>query len=266
MAKGEARSLHNALVQPPKDVDPPDGYAECLKCGNWFDPMTDYEGKPKPPRRKTQKRKYCSINCRKKFTTKSLAGRPKDPDHIKIAKALARGRLEDMVREVMSDEIRKAVGQVVRDKVLGAAEAMTEALPKAVAGLAVDVEDENVFIRQRAQALLFKYTMPFLREEGQKQDLGQITVIHNVPREEPTVMPDTQFGRAVAENIPIEEHRREAWEADYVGCHRCKELKHPSLVTKGLCNLCAVKSRVEGGDVGHYMDPVAFVETDKTIL
>ena len=157
------------------------------------------------------------------------------------AKALAFKGLQDEVREVLRDEIRKDIQQFVRDNVQGAAEAMTLLLPKAIAGLAVDLEDPDPVFRQRATNLVLKYTMD-LGDKGEDGDDARIiNIIHGIP------VPETTLGDRVAETIDVavsEVVDTEGWER----CKRCGEEKHPDAgnhYKDGFtCRACIVKQKL----------------------
>lgn len=209
-------------------------YGECLQCGALF--KEEEGGRP---------RKYCTVKCRKAFNRhiKSKSDQP----HIKAAKALARSKLDDEVREVMREEVRASITQLVRDKVLGAAEVMVEALPTAMAQVIEDMHDPDVFTRQRAYALILRYAMPLMDEKGNDKDLGRITVVHQIP------MPDTPLGEAVIDQLEVAAEEREDWRKEYKQCPSCKEMKHPDTFRGSVCTLCNVRDQVESGTV----DPTA---------
>lgn len=210
------------------------------------------------PENSDPRRRYCSDRCRVAFSRhmksieplKGKGGRH-TPEHIAKARQLAFGNLEDEVREVMRDEIRKTVTQAVKDNVLGAAEVMTHLLPSVLAGLADDVKSEDWMVRSRAQAIILKYAMPFGEEKAEKDDLRIVNVIHNVP------IPDSNLGRAIeGELVAIE--GRETFENDWPECHYCNEVKHPDTggwqsggdgdqAERWVCKSCEVRKAIKRG-------------------
>lgn len=183
---------------------------------------------------------------------KGGTGGPRLPEHIVKARQLAFGNLEDEVREVMRDEIRKTVTQAVKDNVLGAAEVMTHLLPSVLAGLAQDVQSEDWMVRSRAQAIVLKYAMPFGEEKVEKDDLRIINVIHNVP------IPDSPLGEVVEGELLALPDGVERFEADWPACAICHERKHPDTgawqsngtngTEKWVCRACEVRKSIKRGN------------------
>jgi hypothetical protein len=220
------------------------------------------------PANSDPRRKYCSDRCRVAFSRhmksieplKGKGGPVAVPEHIQKARALAFGNMEDEVREVMREEIRKTVTQAVKDNVLGAAEGLTHLLPTVIAGLIEDVQSEDWMIRGRAQAVVLKYAMPFGEEKVEKDDLRIINVIHNVP------IPDSPLGEAIEGQLVELAAGVERFEADWPECSYCHDRKHPDTGTwqsngenkgeKWVCRACEVRKAMKQGK-GH---PAGFLE------
>jgi len=193
-------------------------------------------------------RKFCNDACRSQYNRKALGGSGVTTMHDAraLAKKLAFKDMEDVVREVLREEIRKTITQHVHDNVLGAAEAMTALLPEAIGALAVDLQDQDPIFRQRATNIILKYTMGMDKTNPDGEDTRIININHNVP------IPEGNFGAALSETIDaiIEEAETPTeWER----CYRCGEEKHPDAGVHNQqgfeCRACMVRRKLsEPGD------------------
>lgn len=198
-------------------------------------------------------RKTCSDDCGKKLA--AARGRsPVNASEMNAAKAMTPAMREfrelmdkddDYVRELLQEVVRDSVTQVVRDNVVGAAEVITGLLPKALAGIAKDLDSKDWSIRKSARDAVLKYAMMFKDKEGDDNDLGTIQVVHNVN------LPDTPLGHEVLEQIetPELEAQVEAFEEGWPVCVRCGERKHPdamrykTAVGAAMCSSCHLSAR-----------------------
>lgn len=224
---------------------------KCRQCGKTL------------PLDSTNARKFCDASCRvasrrRVQTALSHAGSVSTPEHIKDMVQLAFGaETQDVIREVLREEIRENITQAVRDNVLGAAEVMTQMLPKAMMGLIEDLDSEDWIVRSRAQALLFKYAMTFADKDGDKKELGRLTVIHEVNT------PDTPLGRRMEEIAnETEDPYIEDFEKDWPVCTLCDTRKHPDAVyeysaganlpARIVCKTCEVRRKLAVDRVSEY--------------
>jgi len=240
--------------------------AECRNC--------------KAPLDGDTRRRYCSNGCKKQFNYRVGEGKSTSPDirtvpeYVKQARALAERKLADMtvlddeVREVMREEIRKHITERVKDRVLGATDLMGEMLPLAMARLYEDLESADWARYSRAAAIVMRYTMMIANADADGSDLGRITVVHEIPGQDPVefVLPDTELGHAVAGEIQkrlpasfdsekvYDPDQPEAFEAEWSACYTCHERKHPDAlrihdhkgdVTRYICVTCKYKKDAE---------------------
>lgn len=259
----------------------PDQPRECRNCQAPLDGDT--------------RRRYCSTKCKREFNerfadvsvtdpkTGELAPRAV-PEYVKKARALAERKLNDMValddevREVMREEIRKHITEQVKDKVLGATDLMATMLPLAMARLYQDLESPVWAEYSRAAAIVMRYTMALGNQDADGANLGKITVMHQVPGHEPreVVLPDTEFGAEVADNLTklalpaytgaevYDPENPESFEADWGTCYACHERKHPDALrvhdhaesgtTRYICVTCRYKRDAE---LSKAVDPLA---------
>ena len=149
-------------------------------------------------------RRYCDPACRAKFHRMKKDKRARDPlgivrtgdedpEIFTIAKMMAIENLDDEIRTVIRDEVRKSITKSVQDKMLGATEIMAEMLPIALARLAQDMGSKDWVRSHRAQGLFFKYMSQNVvtanPEEEQSrtinlivnQDPNTALSVHNVP-------------------------------------------------------------------------------------
>ena len=228
-----------------------------------------------PPRRRTcrycgeelpveasRSRKFCNATCRsnarykaKRIITENNKNRKGTPRYVEEMIRLAFGaKSEDVIREVFREEIRENITTAVRDNVLGAAEVMTQMLPRALAGMAEDLKSEDWIIRSRAQALLLKYAMSQDKKDVTREDLGRLTVIHEV------AVPDTPLGeRVVAELEANDAIDVEEFEKDWPSCSQCYERKHPDSMyyasagrdvsRRWICKSCQMHAKIAAGRV-----------------
>lgn len=211
----------------------------------------------------TSRKKFCDTKCRVAFARKMKEARKAgalakiEPAHVKQMRVLAFDGMDDDVREILRESVREQVSQHVKDNVLGAAEMMTGMLPKALAGIAKDLESKEWMTRSRAQALVLKYAMSFADKDGDGKELGSITVLHQVP------IPDTTLGRRVAEEI--EGEVVEEFEVDWPTCSVCHERKPPETMhdrSKGanrerimVCQTCAMRKALTSERGKERFDP-----------
>lgn len=207
-------------------------------------------------------RSYCSDECRVRFRVnkernlRRTAATRKEvaqlPDHIKKMVDLAFGANSDeVVRQVFREEVRENVTRYVRDNVLGAAEVLTQMLPKTLEGIARDLDDPDWVVRSKAQALVMKYAMTFAEKEGDKNDLGTLTVVHNVP------LPDTPLGQQIAEiadQVDSELEILEDFEKYWPICSVCEKRKHPDVMHNNggnnqnyICSTCKAYRDIKTG-------------------
>ena len=207
------------------------------------------------------RQKFCNNNCRSYFhrnVKKKIADRNmrisavrQTPEHVKDMIYLAFGAdTGDVIREVLREEIRENITQAVQDNVLGAAEVLAQALPKALAGVIRDLDNQDYYVRGRAQQLVFKYAMPFLNVDGKDKDLGTLTVKHGVQ------IPDTKLGVHVVQEVEAGEDYIEEFEKDWPSCESCKMRKHPDAMytykdenmasgVRWLCKTCRMRKSLD---------------------
>lgn len=240
-------------------------------------------------------RRYCTEKCKKDFNTRFNAtpvtgpdGTPAPvgprsvPQYVKDARALAERKLRDMttlddeVREVMRDEIRKHITEQVKDKVLGATDLMAAMLPLAMARLFEDLESQDWARYSRASAIVMRYTMLLAAQDGSDTDLGKITVVHQIPGQgdpQEFELPDTPLGHAVKEHVERKQLTAKAmsgddvydpdlpepFEADWPTCYVCKHRQHPDNTRavdgdRVICSTCRHRRDMELSDA---RDPLA---------
>jgi hypothetical protein len=222
------------------------------------------------------RRRYCSTKCKKEFnynvsTGKSTAPEVRSvPEYVKNARALAERKLADMtvlddeVREVMREEVRKHITERVKDRVIGATDLMGEMLPLAMARLYEDLESQDWARYSRAAAIVMRYTMMIANQDADGADLGRITVVHEIPGQDPVefVLPDTELGHEVAHQIQkrlpatvdsdtiYDPDNPEDFEANWEQCYKCHERRHPDSLRvhddhRWICVTCRYKHDAE---------------------
>ncbi len=188
------------------------------------------------PEDSSKLRKYCSKRCREAFgrerISKHKASIEKSAKRSPVTPAMKQFRelMEDgdpFVRETLQEALRDVVTMAVADNLIGAGEILTGMLPKALAGIAVDLESKDWMIRSRAQAAVLKYAMEFRDKDAKDLDLGTIQVVHQV------AIPGTPLGSATVDHVEakvIEGEVIESYELEWPVCYRCHERKHPGTV------------------------------------
>jgi hypothetical protein len=209
-------------------------------------------------------RKTCSEECAKELI--AYKGRARaDSAVVSNARAMTPAMREfkalieddkDFVREILTETIRDEVTAAVKDNLVGAAEALTMMLPKAMADLHKDLGHKDWTIRKAARDAVLKYAMMFKDKDGNENDLGTIQVMHKVD------VPDTQFGRNVGEAYEEIEAQEQAdyiegFEQDWPVCYRCEERKHPDAMiyndvdeqhhVRVVCSSCHVAQQLKIG-------------------
>lgn len=222
---------------------------ECKWCQRPFTNRLAYE-----PR-------FCNELCKEKYDRNQgivpKVGGRNDSQLQRTAKALAFDNLYDPVRDLVREEVRATITQRVKDNVLGMTELLSDMLPLVLNGLAVDLQSEDVFIRQKAQALILKYVMPLKNEEAVADDSRTLNVIHRV------AVPDTVLGEAVEAELAALPPGVEAFEKDWPVCYVCNERKNPATgddTTHGWrCTACKYRERARQGGA----NPTA--DNDRTV-
>lgn len=226
-----ARKVHPYLSNP----------GSCKYCNRQLDKRRRYE-----PR-------FCNDLCKDRYErNQKAAGLIKDStssdtDIVRAAKQLAFDNLYDPIRDTVREEIRATISQHVKDNVLGMTEMLSDLLPHVLAGLAQDIQSEDVFIRQKAQALILKYVMPLQKEEAVSDDSKVLNVIHRV------AVPDTILGEAVEAELAALPPGVEAFEKDWPVCYECGERKNPATgykvnEHKWECLACKFRKDIKAGN------------------
>ena len=216
-------------------------------CGDWRTMLSDVRVclncAENLPEGSHGSRRFCNNTCRSQFNRRAVAGSGLTTmrEARNLAKKLAFQNMQDEVREVLREEIRKAITQHVRDNVLGAAEAMTGLLPEAIGALAVDIQDPDPIFRQRATNLILKYTMGFADKGEDGEDARIIQIIHGVP------IPEGPLGEAMAETVDAI-YEEAAVQTDWERCYVCHEEKHPQAGIEDargfMCRACQIRKKL----------------------
>lgn len=227
---------------------------DCKYCGRKLDKRRKYEPRFCPGG-------ICASHYETNRKAMGLSKRTpnKDTPVERAAKKLAFNELYDPIRDTVREEIRATISQHVKDNVLGMTEMLSDLLPHVLAGLATDIQSEDVFIRQKAQALILKYVMPLSKEEVVSDDSKVLNVIHRV------AVPDTALGYAVEGELVALPPGVEAFEKDWPECVVCGERKNPATGAPDgngefLCHACKYRAEIRRGERSSTEDNDATVE------
>lgn len=230
-------------------VDEQGNPLDCLVCGTEIEPAAT--GRP---------RKYCSRKCQEVASNAKKRDRNRKKNAEKYKPVLKEA--DDMVRDIMRDQVRKDVTRLVKDKVLGATEYLTDILPEAMHAMREDLHSDDWAVRSRAYALIMKYAMPVGQMESNEDKGMSITIAHNVP------VPETPFGDRVIDvmDAKVTEVAKgglldpskpydpvsnpEAYEADWDLCSCDTPRRHPpgSVDATGRCDGCEHLRRAQRGN------------------
>lgn len=208
---------------------------------------------------------YCNDACRQRFKKrfqeeqqnlpgkKTKRGTPEAevisiPDYIQKAKDLVATQvLDDEIREVMREEVRKTISQQIADRVLGIADVMVNMLPDVAARLYTDLNSKDHTRAARAYTLLLRYFMPLADES--RGGPGNVTVVNTVPGA--TVF-EQKFGESVE---AYEAGEVEPFEAGWDECYRCQQRHHPDNLrehdttpagtVRYICTSCRARNTLE---------------------
>lgn len=206
---------------------------------------------------KSKRQKFAARKCSVRASRNKRRSEKQLPVHATLTPAMVQFRSlqeseDDYFREVLQDAVRDQVTTYVQDNILGAAEIITNLLPKALASLADDLENGDEYLRAKARDTLFKYALEFKKRDAVEPGFGQINVFTALP------LPDTPLGVATAhEIITIDENREaeqiEAFEQDWPECSKCHVRKHPDSLhtertgngaqTRLYCTACRMRKR-----------------------
>ena len=105
-------------------------------------------------------------------------------DHAQAVADVVRGEVPEIGNELIKEELRPIVRDAITGEVLGAIKAMVNLAPQAVAALALDMQDSDPVIRQKAYDLWFRYTVgqKNLHSPEQEQATAPITINFDMPR------------------------------------------------------------------------------------
>lgn len=107
------------------------------------------------------KAKTCSVGCRQ-HRGRRLKAAGVDPTALEATQGvreLVRAGGQDAVQQVLKQELAPLVRESIDESVLAAIDKMVKLTPAAVEVLAKDMESEDAVMRQRAAALVVKYTI-----------------------------------------------------------------------------------------------------------
>lgn len=133
-------------------------------------------------------RKTCSDTCRS-ARSRRYAKANREPEqtseHFRQIAQYVKNEEPDLVRDVVREEIRPIVREALTEETLQAIQSLLGLAPAAIAALADDLaNDEDPGLRQRAAALVTKYTMghPALVQPKDTEPNAQMVVHFALPR------------------------------------------------------------------------------------
>jgi hypothetical protein len=135
--------------------------------------------------------KTCSDSCRSKRSRRiRRANREaeefeqRSPEGAREIAAIIRRESPDVIKDVVRDELRPIVRESLTEDTLRAIQRLLGLTPRAVELIALDLENEDPIIRQRAYTLITKYTVghPALVKQDDADGSKQIVVNFNLPR------------------------------------------------------------------------------------
>jgi hypothetical protein len=180
----------------------------------------------------------CSVGCRQ-HRKRRLAKAKVDPVALEATagvRELVRAGGQDAVQQVLKQELTPIVREAIDASVLEAIDKMVKLTPQAVEVLAKDMEGEDAVLRQRAAALVVKYTVghPALVRPADEQPPEKLEIHFNLPR------PDGE----PAVEVPLVDEEGEALEESRV-CDMCGiEKPHTEFVAgSDRCEQCFRETR-----------------------
>ena len=179
----------------------------------------------------------CSEKCRKRRSKRlsdANRGGPKhDPEHIRTVREVVRGERDDVLDRTVQEELRPVVREAITEDVLRAIEEFVALTPAVVKAIAEDLNSDDATIRQKAYALVARYTLghPALVPDDVSESKA-LTVHFNLPR------PDGSEPDAVEAAV-------EAQATEYKTCDMCGEEKAETAFIAGSdrCADCYAKQR-----------------------
>lgn len=206
------------------------------RCGM---PLVDNLG-----RRKPAGTKCCSDNCRgrrlaeqkrlKRERAEATSARMELPEHLRAVADAAAGKVEDVSHEVLVEQVRPIVRDLLTDDVLAGLAKLVGLIPSAIDALQDDInqpDDETADYdrRQRAYTLLLKYTAgnATIAPPPAEQAAAPMQVIFAMPRpgDGPAPSPALSAGEAIELRDCVECEATKP-ETDFVGssqrCNTCQ--------------------------------------------
>lgn len=158
----------------------------CSECGASLD--------GKAPQTRTCSDRCRGIRSRRLRNAKVESGKTRSLSPEQQAAAdFARGDRDDVAREVVAEELRPVVREVIDEKVMNGVRDMIGLTPAAVAAIKEDLESSDPVIRQRAYSLVVKYTIGHSAlVRPPEEEAGKMMVVNfQMPRPGDNVEGDT---------------------------------------------------------------------------
>lgn len=166
----------------------------------------------------------------------------------------ARGDIPEVAHKVVAEELRPHVREALTEDVLKALRDLVGLTPKVVAALEEDLASDDAYVRQKAYALIVRYTMGHgaLVPKPEEADQGQMTVVFaQMPRPENTAPQQPHTGEPVVPDEPAPD----ATAVELRTCDAC-DTEKPAKEFVGMSSRCTkchnelrdtVLSRFAGG-------------------
>ena len=135
--------------------------------------------------------KTCSNKCRQTRSRRSRRAKreheefeQRNPEGAREVAAIVRREAPDVITRVMKDQLAPIVRDAITEDTLRAIQRMLGLTDRAVQLLELDLENEDPTVRQKAYALVMRYTVghPALVQPADTAAGGQMVVNFNLPR------------------------------------------------------------------------------------
>jgi hypothetical protein len=189
----------------------------CSECGG------SLEGKA--PQAKT-----CSVQCRQRRARRRKRVNDEAEQAEQAVREIVVREHDHVVERVLQQELQPVVREAIDEDVIRAIDQMVKLTPAAVEALRLDLQSTDAVLRQRAAALVVKYTVGHPALVKATEDTAQpLQVIFNLPRPGDSTGTENTEGEAIEDVI----------EEDRV-CDLCGEQKSATEFVAGSerCKTC----------------------------
>ena len=167
------------------------------------------------PKNKQYHDEACATRHRRAVKERRSESKQKGQRKKDIEKYIRDENADDLAKEVIREEVKGAVGPLIRQNVAESMVGLTGLLPQVVENLREGLESRSFIERRHAEALILKYAIDFATKDAAQDSGVRIVIEGNSP---PTRVESEEAAITIEDGEIVEE-----WEKDMKKCRRCNE-------------------------------------------